>query len=256
MTTTKTKNRTFKTIEVAKPGTISKRPDQADELQQKPGASVQRMYDQSFEMQMKPEGGFNYKLKKAKKRAVKGTSDYINYDDAMRIGSEILWHGRQPVTGFYIILSVNIGRRVGDVLKFKHYDFIGRKVGDVLQIREQKTGKTIDITLNATVIEAYAYLTRRMKCKPNEYIFLSQKGGVFYTTTINRMLKRVFAGYAPVISSHSLRKSFGRHVYNQLGKNENALVYLSELFGHSSLVVTRRYLGIRKQELANIYLSL
>ena len=256
MTKTDTQKRTGRQIDVLPRGTISQRSEQTDELQQKPGASVQRMYDQSFEMQMKPEGGFNYKLKKAKKRAVKGTSDYIDFNDAMLRGNEILWHGRQPQVGFYIILSVNIGRRVSDVLKFRHSDLIGRKVGDVLQIREQKTGKIVDITLNTTVIEAYAYLTRRMKCKPNEYVFISQKNHVFVTTTINRMLKRVFAGYAPVISSHSLRKSFGRHVYNQLGKNENALVYLSELFGHSSLTVTRRYLGIRKQELANIYLSL
>jgi integrase len=240
MTTTDTKKRTGRQIDVLPRGTISQRSEQTE-----------------FELQQKPDGEFNYKLKKAlKKRAVKGTSDYIDFNDAMRVGNDILWHGRQPQVGFYIILSVNCGRRVSDVLKFKHSDLIGRKVGDVLQIREQKTGKVVDITLNATVIEAYQYLTRRMKCKHNEYIFLSQKGGVFYTTTINRMLKRVFAGYAPVISSHSLRKSFGRHVYNQLGKNEDALVYLSELFNHSSLAVTRKYLGIRKQELANIYLSL
>jgi integrase len=240
MTTTDTKKRTGRQIDVLPRGTISQRSEQTE-----------------FELQQKPDGEFNYKLKKAlKKRAVKGTSDFIDFNDAMRVGNDILWHGRQPQVGFYIILSVNIGRRVSDVLKFKHSDLIGRKVGDVLQIREQKTGKIVDITLNTTVIEAYAYLTRRMKCKPNEYVFISQKNHVFVTTTINRMLKRVFAGYAPVISSHSLRKSFGRHVYNQLGKNENALVYLSELFGHSSLTVTRRYLGIRKQELANIYLSL
>ncbi len=50
-----------------------------------------------------------------------------------------------------------------------------------------------------------------------------------------------------------MRKSFGRKVYESCGESEKALNYLSELFNHTSLSVTRRYLGIRQEELNNIY---
>lgn len=37
---------------------------------------------------------------------------------------------------------------------------------------------------------------------------------------------------------------------------EIALVKLSEIFSHSSIAITRRYLGLRQQELGEVYMSL
>ena len=58
------------------------------------------------------------------------------------------------------------------------------------------------------------------------------------------------------ISSHTLRKTFGRRVYNNNNESEKALIYLSEMFNHTSLAVTRLYLGIRQEELNEIYMNL
>lgn len=200
-------------------------------------------------------GEFHYKLK-SKKRSVKGTSDYLDYDLAMRIANDILWHGRQPQVGFYVIFSINTGLRVGDTLKLKHADMIGKQAGDYLIITEQKTGKRRQVQLNDKVIDAYKYLQKRNRTKPTDYVFKSQKNHVFATVTINRTLKRIFAGYAPVVSSHSLRKTFGRRVYEMNGRSEHSLVLLSDIFGHSNLSLTRRYLGLRKEEISNVYLNL
>jgi len=55
-------------------------------------------------------------------------------------------------------------------------------------------------------------------------------------------------------SSHSLRKTFGRAVYNNSENNaEFALVKLSELFNHSDVLTTRKYLGLRNDELMETY---
>ncbi len=39
-------------------------------------------------------------------------------------------------------------------------------------------------------------------------------------------------------------------------KSERSLLYLSELLNHSSISTTRIYLGVRQQELNDIYMSL
>ena len=56
------------------------------------------------------------------------------------------------------------------------------------------------------------------------------------------------------LSTHSMRKTFGYRVYSTSGDNaEVALVKLMELFNHSSVAITKRYLGIRAEELQECY---
>lgn len=55
-------------------------------------------------------------------------------------------------------------------------------------------------------------------------------------------------------STHSLRKTFGRKVVEAAGSNsEMALIKLSELFNHADVMTTRRYLGLRTEELLETY---
>ena len=55
-------------------------------------------------------------------------------------------------------------------------------------------------------------------------------------------------------SCHSLRKTFGRQVYNMNSDNaELALIKLMELFNHSSVAITKRYLGLRRDEILGCY---
>lgn len=186
------------------------------------------------------------------------TADYIPYEKAMLKGNELLWNDRTIIKGFYIIFSINTGLRISDVLTRKHSELMNLKPGDYLNITEGKTKKFREIQINSKVVEAYRYLTEKLQgtYKPDDFIFRSQKGSVYAIESLNTTLKQVFTGYAKHISTHSLRKSFGRHVYEINGRSEDSLVKLSELFQHSSMAITRRYLGIRREELGNIYMNL
>ena len=88
-------------------------------------------------------------------------------------------------------------------------------------------------------------------------ILVSQKGTVFTVQAINRILKEIKKKYRLKIknfSCHSLRKTFGRQVYTMNGDNsELALVKLMELFNHSSVSITKRYLGLRQEEILETY---
>jgi len=72
--------------------------------------------------------------------------------------------------------------------------------------------------------------------------------------TIFKTIKSKYNLKVGNFSTHSLRKTFGREVFNKAGTNaELALVKLSQLFNHSSVMVTRRYLGILRDELLQTY---
>ena len=88
-------------------------------------------------------------------------------------------------------------------------------------------------------------------------LLVSQKGTVFTIQRINVILKEIKRKYRLKVknfSFHSLRKTFGRLVYNMNSENsELALVKLMELFNHSSLAITKRYLGLRQEEILETY---
>ena len=51
-----------------------------------------------------------------------------------------------------------------------------------------------------------------------------------------------------------MRKTFGRKIVESSGVNsEFALIKLSELFNHADVQTTRRYLGLRTEELMETY---
>ncbi len=74
--------------------------------------------------------------------------------------------------------------------------------------------------------------------------------------TINKQIK-IYASKAGIrnkrISTHTLRKTFGREVWKRNGQTESSLVRLSSLFNHSSVSITRIYLSITKEEVDNLY---
>jgi integrase len=178
-------------------------------------------------------------------------SDYIDFDKCLNTGRRLINSDKQSVIGLYIIVSIHTGLRISDVLRLKWSDLMKED----LVIKEKKTKKLRTIKINSTV---HSVLSKFNLKGEDDFIFKSQKGSVFSIQQINRVLKEIFRTESKHlnISSHSLRKSFGRRVYENNNESEKSLVYLSELFNHTSLSITRKYLGIRQEELNDIYLSL
>lgn len=134
-------------------------------------------------------------------------------------------------------------------------DIIGT---DEFTVIEKKTGKVRTIRLNPQlqqhIKECYGHIN---PVGINAPILISQKGTIFTVQRINIILKEVKKKYRLKIknfSCHSLRKTFGRQVYNMNSDNaELALVKLMELFNHSSVAITKRYLGLRQEEILQTY---
>lgn len=182
----------------------------------------------------------------------KTTSDYIDFDTAIKVGKSLLGNPKSQRFGLFIIVASNTGLRVSDILGLKWEQLRGKQIS----LNEKKTGKHKTITINGTVRDAIVAFEDE---EDSDFVFISQKGTVYSVQQVNRMLKSAFRkqiSQGLSISTHSLRKSFGRRVFNLNDESEKALIYLSELFNHTSPSITRKYLGIRNEELAKLYLEL
>ena len=154
-----------------------------------------------------------------------------------------------------IALGCFTGLRISDILALTWEQILST---EEFTITEKKTGKRRTLRLNPQlqqhIQECYEHI---QPFKPTSYILVSQKGTVFTIQRINVILKEIKKKYRLKVknfSCHSLRKTFGRQVYNMNSENsELALVKLMELFNHSSLAITKRYLGLRQEEILQTY---
>lgn len=187
------------------------------------------------------------------------TSDFIDFKTAITKGFDILDQSGgndkkfNPVIGFYIIASIHLGLRVSDTLKLRHEHLMNKKAGDKLEIQEKKTGKVRTLTLNENLIKAYKILVNTQKLSGP--VFKSCKG-VYTPRALNRILKEVFDLPCSNVSTHSLRKSFGRAIFENNNESDKSLIILSDIFNHGKVSTTRRYLGLTSEEISSIYMNL
>ena len=181
------------------------------------------------------------------------TADYMEWDSAMSLIHKLYRDG-DYIMSLFIGCGCFFGLRCSD-LRTLTWAMLS---GDTFTLTEQKTGKKRTIRINPNFAKHIADCKAALKVKDDaEHCFLSQKGSVISIQRINVRLKDVRLKYRINIdhfSTHSLRKTFGRKVVEMAGDNaEMALIRLSELFNHSNISITRRYLGLRQQELMECY---
>lgn len=159
-----------------------------------------------------------------------------------------------------ITLGCYFGLRISDLLKIKWKDIQDKNEFILI---EQKTKKTRRITINQNVNQAVNFCSNELKSKnkfnEHNYIFANRWGAMLTISYINKRLKFIFIKYNVRVqnpSSHTLRKTFGKRIYEADTRSERALVYLSEIFSHSSISTTRKYIGITQEAIADMYMNL
>ena len=182
------------------------------------------------------------------------TADYLIWSDAMNLIRKLAKDGDYKIS-LLIALGCFTGLRISDILSLRWKQILDTSE---FTVTEKKTGKQRTIRLNPQLQQHIRECYQQIKpLGINAPVLVSQKGTVFTVQRINIILKEVKRKYRLHIgnfSCHSLRKTFGRQVYNMNSENsELALVKLMELFNHSSVAITKRYLGLRQEELLNTY---
>lgn len=142
------------------------------------------------------------------------------------------------------MFGVYSGLRISDILPLKVRDV---KNADYIYLREQKTKKEKRFPINddlKSIIKKYIRGKRDY-----EYLFPNNRKDFKDMKPISR--QRVWTilneaaevmGYNDKIGCHTLRKTFGYWIY----QDTHDLVALQEIFNHSDISTTKRYIGINQ----------
>lgn len=182
------------------------------------------------------------------------TSDYMEWDVMLSLIRKLYRDGNYRMS-LLIGCGCFFGLRISDILTLTWYMLLD---DDKFTLNEKKTNKRRVVKINADFQQHIKQCHDALHItNDNEKCFLSQKKMVYYTQRINVLFKEIKKKYNLKIeyfSTHTMRKTFGRKVFESAGENANmALMRLSELFNHSNVSVTKIYLGIREKELLETY---
>jgi integrase len=162
-----------------------------------------------------------------------------------------------------IALGAYSGLRISDILKLRWTQIIN---SEILDLQEKKTGKIRRIYLNQNLQKIIGFVYKKMKDKNSDitalenYVFLNRfKTKAISIQYVDRMLPVLLfqSGIkCENTGSHLLRKSFGKKIFENNGSSESSLILLSDLFNHSSIKITRKYIGLEAQQFQAAYMGL
>ena len=144
------------------------------------------------------------------------------------------------------VLGTNSGLRISDILRLNVADVRDKTH---IQITKKKTGKFKKFPINDKLKPILEDFIKGRKNK--EPLFLScwrhrlDRVTAYYI--IHDACRSV--GIKDRIGTHSMRKTFGYHHYQQF----KDVVMLQKIFNHSSPQITLRYIGIEQDEIDNSY---
>lgn len=160
------------------------------------------------------------------------------------------------------LVGINVSLRISDLVNIK-WDYFFNDDGsfrDFYRIKPKKTrktGKFVSIYFNDAVKKSInEYIEYYPIEDMNDYVFGSRKGDNHLSEkSAGRIIKEAAkeCNINKNINSHSMRKTFGYHVWHNAKDKEKALVMLMIIFNHSSVVVTKQYIGILGEEVEDIF---
>ncbi len=184
-------------------------------------------------------------------------SDYLPMPEFKKLLKE-LHKDKKYIWELYARISFCTALRCSDVLSLTWHDIINRCS---LTITEKKTGKTRKIPFNLQtqdrIDEAYVLMK---KPNPNELVFYNRKTRKPFTIQyINKLAKEWKEKYGLTIgnfSTHTFRKTFGRYVYDTSKDKSEALILVNSILNHSTIDVTKVYIGLRQDEVNSVFNSI
>lgn len=179
----------------------------------------------------------------------------MSWDDFRSLVSKLERDGEYK---FCLLIAIGVftGLRIGDLLQLRFSQF---EDTDILTVTETKTRKVRRIKINRDLHDIIDRVKLKMKVNDSsKFIFCNKYGDKpIDPSYANVKLKHIVRKYGihieGNISTHMFRKTLGNRVLRLNNFSNESVILLMELFSHSSPMVTRRYLGLREQEILDVY---
>lgn len=158
------------------------------------------------------------------------------------------------------VLGINTALRISDLLCLQWksvYDFKNHQYFQHIDIVEHKTQKKACIFMNKQCTLALEQLKVQIQPKSAyEYIFCSpnnrhnhiSRNRAYHIIKEAAVINKLEGN----ISCHSLRKTFGYHAW----KSGAPTALIMEIYNHSNIEITKRYLSIKQEEKDELFNAL
>lgn len=154
------------------------------------------------------------------------------------------------------VLGISTGYRAGDLVKLRVRDVREALENGYFEILEEKKKNSKSIrkeNLKPRIVKVIDNLSMILKryiqgMRDYEYIFKSRKGYNQHITVsrVSGILSEVGEEFGLTnITAHSLRKTYAYRIYVESDYN---ILLVKEMLGHSSVEITKRYLGLDREE--------
>lgn len=147
-------------------------------------------------------------------------------------------------------IGIYTALRISDILLLRVRDVKGK---EYIKMREKKTGKEKIFVINEQLKSLINEYINGMK--DYEYLIKSPRG---YNNPLTRQQAYNIIRNAALlfgvenVGTHTMRKTFGYHYYQQT--KDAAL--LMDIFGHSDISITLRYIGVNQDRKNTAYHSM
>jgi integrase len=186
------------------------------------------------------------------------TTTYLEWNDFISLNTRL---EKDENYKFCLLISIGVftGLRMSDLLILKYSDLLN---SETFYIKEKKTQKQRSIKVNKDLKEIVSRIVQKSKVNDLEQLIFINKYGTksidksYVNVKIKEIIKLYRIRLEGNVSTHTFRKTLGRRVMEVNNYSNESLILLMDLFGHSSMSITKRYIGIREQEIHNVYDSL
>ncbi|MEQ6355934.1 tyrosine-type recombinase/integrase [Lysinibacillus sp. M3] len=156
--------------------------------------------------------------------------------------------------------GIYTGLRISDILRVKKGDVYNKDVFYVTEIKTKKSRKKSRKVTSKRRIPIVPELKRMINAygkelRDEEYLFKSRQGRNQPITRVRAydiLREAAFACGLSEIGTHTLRKTFGYHIY----MDTKDVALLQDIFGHSAPYITLKYIGVNQDAIDKAYSKL
>ncbi|GAB6119602.1 tyrosine-type recombinase/integrase [Dysgonomonas termitidis] len=180
--------------------------------------------------------------------------DFNRLINALEMEKEYRWQ-------LFCIVSFYFALRITDVRNLRWSEILNKNEVILTEHKTRKKCKPRRIPVKQDVRDMIAGIYQNMDSPDiNQLLLYNPKNRAAYSIAhINESMRKFRDKYRIPIrnfSSHSFRKTFGRYVYEINNRSAESLILLNAIFRHSSLEITKVYIGLRQDEINSVYESI